>query len=388
MPANPGRDVGARIATIRRARRMTQDDLARAAFVSPSHVRKIEQGSRHPSDDTLDALAEALAIDPAHLLAASGRVDNRVRDALPHLSAAIAAYDVPDDGPVRPLVDLRAEVAKATTWRLAAQYMKIARHLPDLLAELARAIQAHPEAAPLMTAALRTADAAAYKFGSHDLSARMVELMRWSSSQTDDPLLHATVAYVRTQTFFAAHAFRPGLRALEQALDRAPAPIGAPATAARGALHMRAAVIAGRAGDDAAAHAHLAEAGRFGDQVPEDVYQGTAFGPDTVRIHKVSVAVSLGSDHATSALDVAREWKPPADLPAERRSGFYIELARAQLWAGLADDAFESLEVARRIAPQHTREHPWAREDAAALRRLKRADAETLTSFAQWIGAV
>ncbi|MGW3635912.1 hypothetical protein ACWD7F_38395, partial [Streptomyces sp. NPDC005122] len=83
-----------------------------------------------------------------------------------------------------------------------------------------------------------------------------------------------------------------------------------------------------------------------------------------------------------------RPWKPPADLPAERRSGFYIELARAQLWAGLFDDSFESLKVARHIAPQHTREHRWAREDTATLRRLKRADAETLTSFAEWIGAL
>jgi hypothetical protein len=101
----------------------------------------------------------------------------------------------------------------------------------------------------------------------------------------------------------------------------------------------------------------------------------------------VSVAVSLGDDHVSRALTVARDWKPPADLPAERRSGFYIELARAQLWSGLTDHAFESLKVARQIAPQHTREHPWVREDAATLRRLKRADSETLTQFAEWCTA-
>ncbi|MGA5824428.1 transcriptional regulator, partial [Kitasatospora sp. NPDC094028] len=83
-------------------------------------------------------------------------------------------------------------------------------------------------------------------------------------------------------------------------------------------------------------------------------YYGTAFGPDSVRIHQVSVAVSLGGDHASAALDVTHEWKPPAGLGAERRSGFYIELARAQLWAGMPDGAFESLKVARKIAPQHT----------------------------------
>lgn len=150
---------------------------------------------------------------------------------------------------------------------------------------------------------------------------------------------------------------------------------------------MRAAVIAGRAAQPEAATMHLDEARRLGDQVREDVYQGTAFGPSSVRTHEVSVAVSLGGEHAERALTVAREWKPSNELSAERRSGFYVELARAQLWTGRRDDAFESLKVARRIAPQHVREHPWAQQDTATLRRLARGDRESLTSFAEWIGA-
>ena len=98
--------------------------------------------------------------------------------------------------------------------------------------------------------------------------------------------------------------------------------------------------------------------------------------------------MSLGQDHLQRALDIADEWTPPNSLLQERQSGFGIELARAQVWAGRPDDAFESLKVARFIAPQHTREHPWARESAATIRRLKRTDAESLTSFAEWIGAV
>ena len=98
-------------------------------------------------------------------------------------------------------------------------------------------------------------------------------------------------------------------------------------------------------------------------------------------------AVSLGHDHIQRALDIGRHWTPPPELPEERRSGFFIELARAQLWAGRADDAFASLQTARRIAPQHTRDHQWVRQDAATLRRLKRADAHSLTSFTEWCHA-
>ncbi|AYN43433.1 XRE family transcriptional regulator [Streptomyces dangxiongensis] len=371
---------------------MTQQELANAACVALGTIRKIERGERGVTDDTLQAIADALGVDPARLRHDRGPAHSQARDALPALSAAIAAYDCPEDGPVRPIVDLRSAVDTAVQWRLGSQYTRIVRDLPNMLAELTRAFHTAPEAeraelAQLLVSAYRSADAAAYKLGAHDLSARLVELMRWAAAEAAEPLLVASVAYVRTETFFAARAHAAGLRALRQAIDAAPAPSTAAARAARGSLHMRAAVIAGRAKDADAATEHLGEAEQLARAVKEDVYNGTAFGPDSVRIHQVSVAVSLGGDYVGTALDVSHEWKPPASLPAERRSGFYIELARAQLWAGMPDGAFESLKVARKIAPQHTRDHPWVREDASRLRRLRRADSETLTSFAEWCSA-
>lgn len=392
MPAHPMRGVGPRIAAVRRARHMTQEDLALAAQVSYGTVKGIEREARMPSEDVLDALAAALGRDPAHLAAGGARAIGRITDAMPKLSAAIAAYDLPADGPVRPLVELHAAVAEAVNWRLGAQYVRLAQVMPALLEELARALaisrgRQRAEVAALLAAAYRSADAVAYKHGARDLSARLVDLMRWAAEQAESPLLTAAAAYVRTETFFAARAHGPGLRALEAALDLAPLPADTATSAARGALHMRAAVVAGRTGDVDTTALHLAEATRLAEETPEGVYEGTAFGPDSVRIHEVSCAVSLGGDHLQRALVVAHEWAPPKDMPAERRSGCYIELARAQLWSGRRDDAFESLKVARRTAPQHTREHPWAREDTATLRRLHRGDGDDLRSFAEWIGA-
>ncbi|MEU7178693.1 MULTISPECIES: helix-turn-helix domain-containing protein [Streptomyces] len=392
MPAESGNGVGKRIAYRRRVARLTQQQLADAALIHVGTLRKIERGARGVSDSVLEAIAAALGVDPAVLLEQRDRADMRVHEAMPLLSAVIAAYDMPDDGPVRPLYQLHAAIDEAETWRLGAEYVRISRKVPALLAELSRALErASAEdrgaVAGLLVRAYRTADAVAYKYGARDLSARLIDLMRWAARQAEDPLLDASVAYVRTETFFAARAHAPGLRALEHALDAAPASDDEPSLAARGALHMRAAVIAGRAGKGEEADTHLTQARDLGDRVPESVYRGTAFGPDSVRIHEVSVAVSLGDRHTQRALDVADEWRPPQTLTAERRSGFYIELARAQLWAGRPDHAFESLKVARRIAPQHAREHVWVREDAATLRRLKRADAESLTHFAEWCHA-
>ncbi|WP_405786092.1 helix-turn-helix domain-containing protein [Streptomyces sp. NBC_00138] len=387
------RDVGRRVAAARRARRMTQADLALSAGVSYATVRGIERGARRPSENTLHALAAALGRDPSRLAAGGGRPRDRINAAMPLLSSAIAAYDMPEDGPVRPLAELRVSVSEAESLRLGAQYVRLAQLMPDLLAELARALYPargleRAEVARLLVAAYRAADAVAYKNGAHDLSGRLVELMRWAADQAGNERLTAAAAYVRTEVYFAAGAYRPGLRALEIALDSAPPVVGAPTAAARGALHMRAAVIAGRASDEGAAYLHLGEAAHLAESVPEGVYDGTAFGPDSVRIHRVSTAVALGGEHVRDALAVAREWAPPSEMPNERRSGFYVELARAQLWSGRREAAFASLRAARRIAPQHIREHPWAHEDTMTLRRLQRAADTELTAFAEWIGAL
>ncbi|GHH50635.1 helix-turn-helix domain-containing protein [Streptomyces candidus] len=392
MPNITYHGVGPRVAYERRITAFTQAELADRAGIALGTLRKIERNERGASGAVLDRLANALNIDISRLLPGGERADDRVHQAMPALSSVIATYDMPDDGPVRPIHELRAAVDTAVQWRLGAQYVRITRQLPDLLGELSRALATacpdeRPTVAALLVAAYRTADAVAYKYGAHDLSARLVELMRWAVPQAEDQQLEAAVAYVRTETFFAAAAHEAGLRALEQAIDRAPAPEDDAARASRGTLHMRAAVIAGRARNATAAEMHLTEAVRLADGARESIVNGTAWGPDSVRIHQVSVAVGLGGDHVQDALAVARTWTPPDSLPAERRSGFWIELARAQLWSGQMDHAYESLKVARRIAPQHTREHRWVREDAATLRRLKRADAEELSNFCEWCHA-
>ncbi|MCX4696890.1 helix-turn-helix domain-containing protein [Streptomyces sp. NBC_01408] len=385
--------IGQRIAARRRARRMTQQDLARESHVSLPMVKSIERGVRTPSPVVLEALASALGVDASRLDPAYTGTHRRVHAALPAISAAIAGYDIALDPPARSLAELTRAVQEATGWRLAAQYGRIAAAAPALLADALAHLPAatgagRAEAARLVVAAARAVDAVAYKYGAYDLSARLIDVMRWAAAQTGDPDVVATAAYVHAETFLAARAYRAGQAVLERALDAVPRVGAERGAAVRGALHMRTAVVAARAGNAAAAYGHLDDAEQLADGLAEGVYLGTAFGPSSVRIHQVAVAVSLGRDHIGVALDVAREWKPGDEIPAERRSGFYVELGRAQLWAGCPDAAFESLKVARRLAPQHVRGHPWAREDIETIRRIKRADAESLTAFADWIGAV
>ncbi|MFB4194360.1 helix-turn-helix domain-containing protein [Streptomyces carpaticus] len=392
MSLDNARVVGNRVAYQRRMARLTQEQLAAAAGIHVGTLRKIERGARGAGDGVLEALASALGIDVLRLHGDADKATRRVHHELAAISDALATYDCPDDGPVRPVPELRKASAHTVEWRLSAQYLRIARQAPVLLAELFRGMHtargAHLAVSThLLVDVCRSADAVAYKHGAANLSARLIEIMRWATPHAEDPLLAATVAYVRAETFFMSRAYAAGLGVLESAIDSLPVATGPSAHAARGALHMRAAVMAGRAGRADVATEHMASAHRMADGVPEGIYRGTAFGPDSVRVHDVSLCVSLGGHHLLRALDISRHWEPPETLPAERRSGFFIELARAQLWAGKPDAAFASLLTARRIAPQHTREHRWVREDAGTLRRLKRSSAESLSGFAEWCHA-
>jgi transcriptional regulator with XRE-family HTH domain len=99
MPVHTAGGVGRRIAYYRSVMRpkLTQQQLADVACVALGTIRKIERGERGVTDATLEAIADALGVDPGRLRTDRGAVHTRVHDALPALSSAIATYDVPED---------------------------------------------------------------------------------------------------------------------------------------------------------------------------------------------------------------------------------------------------------------------------------------------------
>ncbi|MBP2474804.1 transcriptional regulator with XRE-family HTH domain [Crossiella equi] len=374
-------------------------DLATALDISLDHLDDLlRRTKRHtnPSAVLEPFLTPGPSLSPPLADYQTGLVnafsgDDAVRAAIPRLRRALDTIDLPDDGPTHSLAELAAEVAGMIEHRLEARYVEMAWRLPGLISELARARAGSRhgvrDAAMLLTLALRAADGVAYKFGYLDLSARIIDLMRVSALAAEDPLLIAAVAYVRTETFFATGDLTSASRMLMVAADELSADLGTSASsaAAFGALHMRAAVVAGRGGKHDVSWDHLGEAHRAARQAPEGVYFGTAFGPASVRIHELAVAVELGDNPA--AVERAAAWHPPAHLPAERRSHYYIDLARAQLRLGHHQDAFLGLEAARRVAPQHVREHPQVRQTLSALLRTHGSHDDRLLELAAWARA-
>lgn len=405
------RDIGA-VFRFLRTRGWSRAAIAAATGLAETRVRAIAQGKQQiTSHEVLERIAEGLHMDrglvglayrttgarPSASPSASG-VRSSTADTgtgtstvgylggLRAIRVALDAADLPLDGTVRSLPDLTADVASAVRLRLTSNYLRLSGVLPDLLAELHRAYeswagQRQAAAAVLLTQAYRAADALADKSGEHDLSARIIAMMLEMARQTGDEVVLATASYVRGEVFFANGQPELGRVMLERAAERLVPGTDVGSTAAYGSLHMRAAVLAGQAGRHDRARDHLAEAAEHARVLPDGEYCGTAFGPSSVRIHEVTLAVDV--DDPDAALRAAEGWDPPEGLPGERRSHFYVDLARARTRLGAVDGAVTALLQARAVAPEHTRIHPQVRGLLTDL--LQRgAVSGPLREYARW----
>ncbi|MBE1494090.1 transcriptional regulator with XRE-family HTH domain [Amycolatopsis lexingtonensis] len=401
--------LAAEIKRFRVEAKPSQAALARIIGYTRNYVSMAERvGQNLPSRELIEALErglntggvlrrlweeakhEQVALRRRHRPPRVGQLrDDAVRAGMPALRRALLVCDVPDDGPVRPPHELWTAVAQATEQRVQARYAQLIAELPGLLLELGRARQLaadereREDIAELLVLAYRAADGLAFKYGYVDLSAQIITAMRLVTTEIDRPFLDAAVAYVRTETFFASKDLEAAGRSLTRAIDRVPAlKSTVEESVALGSLAMRAAVVAARAGKPDEAEDHLAGAYRAAEHVPEGVYLGTAFGPASVRIHEVAVAQELGD--SPTAVQRGTGWHPPRELPAERRSHFYIDLAPAQLEVGRPEEAFASLQLAKRVAPLHTREHPRVKTVLKSLLRSQRTVRDELATFAAW----
>ncbi|QKW12214.1 hypothetical protein [Verrucosispora sp. NA02020] len=303
------------------------------------------------------------------------------------IRASLDTFDLPPDGVIRSPAELNEAVAGLIRLRLRSNYQRLAMVLPSLLDELHRAQiawtgQRGSIATLLLTQAYRAADALADKFGHHDLSARIIAMMTDAARRTGDATVLATAHYVRGELFFENGRPDLGRAVLEKAADEVSTCTGTFAWAAYGALHMRAAVLAGIAQQSEQAKDHLREAGEYAQLVSDGEYHGTAFGPSSVRIHEVTLAVD--SDDPDAALRAARGWIPPNGLPGERRSHFYIDLARAHSQTRSTEPACDALFQAKLAAPEHARIHPQVRQVVSDL--LPRVTAaHPLHDYVRWM---
>ncbi|RBM07367.1 helix-turn-helix domain-containing protein [Streptomyces sp. PT12] len=393
MPHQTDDHTGARVKRARKTRGLTQRELADIAPVSYSTITKIEQGLMAASPAVLGALARALSV-PVTELTGQPYLEDLRRDQLDGLIQpirdALDLYDLGADPLVTPRpVEQLANAADSLCALVRATDLRgAAAALPGLIEEATTAAWAAPssEAWRVLASTYRTAYDVSSKLGYLDLCTVALDRMEWAAQRGSAPAVSAIRQYMRALVYMRGAEYRTGgrlldagLAALEQA-DR-----GRERDVVTGQLHLGAAVLTARAQDAAAADAHIAEAQQIADATgAAERVHWLAFGPTNVAIHRVA-ALSERDDYDRAVL-AADGITFPEDWPRSRTAHHHAEVARAQLWTGRIDDAFRSLQAARRAGPQQTKYHPMVRETYAGLDAAKRQLPHEFVSFGAWLG--
>jgi hypothetical protein len=151
-------------------------------------------------------------------------------------------------------------------------------------------------------------------------------------------------------------------------------------TSVLGALHLRAAVAAARAGRASEAwdhHGVAADAAKRNKDAND--FYALQVTSANAGIHGCAVAVELGDVDEAIRLD--ERLALPTGLLAERRAHHEIDMSRALVWAGNPERSLTRVLRAEQVAPQMTYFHPTARETVKALDRHYRVTPEPLRAL-------
>ncbi|MCP9944934.1 helix-turn-helix transcriptional regulator [Streptomyces somaliensis] len=377
----------------RRARRarlrlgMPQADLAAALGKSQGWVSKMERGLIELDRvGLLNQVAAELHVHPNDLIGrpyTSSPEGNQWQVAASSILRELRRYDLAPvfEGRPRPSGQLWQETTRLHRLRDAAANVAIMQVLPDLFRE-ARALaedstgHEREEAFAVYAVCCKFAHTSAHALGHPELVAMSCERAAWSARLSGDSVMLAVADWMRVWDMWATADWSDAIAlsdraisSVQQGYDR-----GEPlAVRAWGALQLRAAMSAARAGraaeaEDRIAHARTA-ADRLGEYVGPPVYDrhSLTFSPGNVQIHAISVALEMREQRKALAINRRTPRDLVAGLPNSRQGHHHMDLARAWLWDGNRDKALRELETAERVAPQLIRNHPIARSTLRSI---------------------
>jgi len=385
--------IGKRIARARKLRDLSQAGLAAKVPCSKSLIAQVERGHKPATPQFIAAVATALSVDVTELTGqpyrgTSAHTD-RIHAAIAEIRQALAYWDIAPElhASPRSLRELAGEIEQVRRLRMEASYVQLGAVLPQLIKELT--VQIHvlggsdrAQAFGLLSDAYTAVDSMAYKLGYLDLFALAVERMAWAAIQSDDPLLRPVAAMRRSSVFLATGGWDGGMALLERAGREMGSDVSGDAgQSVYGTLHLRSSILAARADRPGAAWESIGAAAEVAGRLGRDTRDyGLLFGPTNVAIHGVAVAVELGD--ADEAVRRSENLALPDDLPRERSSHHFIDLARAWMWQRRPDKALACVMRAEHLAPQRTRYHPMARQTVTQLLDYQRRLPEPLRGIA------
>ncbi|MEU0813959.1 helix-turn-helix domain-containing protein [Streptomyces mirabilis] len=393
---NTSERIGQRIAEARKVRGLTQLQLAQRIPCSKSLIAQVERGHKPATPSLTAGAARALGVRLEQLTGQpyEDPQRGRVHATIPDIQTSMLSWDLPDeDAPVRPYDELAADVARASTLGRKAQYAKLGQMLPPLLDELSAACHAttgteRERLFGLLAEVYSGVTAIAYALGLFDLRSQAMDRVQWAAKESADPLRISRTQWQRATLFLQAASYDRGIRLLDRVrhdLGEDIAHMDAPSLSVHGAVHLRSAMFAARAGNAPTARAHLDAAADTAKRLGRDAnHYGLEFGPTNVAMHRLGVAVEM-YDGPEVARRIRRT-RLPANLAPVRAGRWYMDAARGWLDYGNREKAFAALQAARKAAPEQTRNHPQVRETVLTLIRMERYSKESLSGFTQWLG--
>jgi transcriptional regulator with XRE-family HTH domain len=367
--------LGENLARIRKARNLSQEELAAAAGVAVDTVARIERGERQTTRTaTLTKLSTALGVDPSTLLgilpppnepATHDMAD--FRRALTSTAEVPGLADFTDLRETVALTELRASLSYAWQAYIAGRHTELLHTLPVLLADAHRLVHEAKgarlnSAYSVLSGAYRLGAGTAGRFGLDDLAFTAAERAVRAARVSDDPDIGIAVStrylvWVLVRQGRSAEAETVAVRMAERVeprmTDRNTRALGV-----FGNLLFNAASAAVRADrrDRAGDLLRVAQAAavRSGH---DEVSEAGIFGPHIAAIQGVDLAVRAGDPE--EALRLA-ESVPEANgpVPPFWAAGHRIHLASAAAQLRQERRALSLLAQAREIAADWVRYQP------------------------------
>jgi transcriptional regulator with XRE-family HTH domain len=395
--------IGQRLRFYREGQRRSQVAVAGLAGIAVRYLREIEQGRKTPSVPLLYRLADILTVPVSAVLGEPAlEPDSPTHPAMTAMKQALMGLSPAATRPPT-LVELRRRVDDAErTWLTSpARYSDTGLLLPQLVQDadrLSRTFTAAGEVEQRREAhrlAAETYFLTRTWFGSAarlDIEQALLagDCAVRAAEYADDPLWIAVAKWERGHALLSAgHTEASEAVVLEAAGDireLARTSDDGRYAAAYGALHLVAAISAGRRGDPWTGRSWIRH-----DAEPAARRSGeshlflTSFGPANVGLHSISLETAAGQ--ARDALRLGDAFDPSPLRSVGRRCTYHVELARCydQQREDLA--ALYHLQMARREAPEELRYSLFARDLVRSLTKRARPLHRTeIRRFAQQMG--
>ncbi|MFE4976587.1 helix-turn-helix domain-containing protein [Kitasatospora sp. NPDC056651] len=383
--------TGQRIKMLRAG--MTLEELAEAAGVSVSTVRKAERDGGGIGLPSLLKLSAALHTDLSVILGQQAprrasligdRAMLRELSRVVHDTAMGVGTDVePPDATI-----LRADLARAWADYRAGDYTRAGSLAAPAITEAAALLRSAPEgerctAQSILTDAYRLASYTAQFHGARDLAYAAIGRARHHVHQAADPLRAAMVDCGRSWIYLRDSRLDQAARTAQDAftsIEPLPTERDLETLATYGWHVTFAAVVASRHGDPDRARDLLSQGQAVAARMGSDVMvNGTSFGPTTVTAQAVGLHTVMGDPD--KALTLARNLGDLSPLPQAARNRLGLDIALAQADTRQYDAALDTL---LRVCTDHP---GWARHQALPGVILQRAG-HTSTTLTRKLGDI